>query len=65
MVAAPIIEGRAFTTADNAPQQNVVIIDELLAPKAFPHESAVGKRILIRVRNSAPEWVEIIGVVAQ
>ena len=36
----------------------------MLAAKAFPNESAVGKRILIRIRTPEPEWVEIIGVVA-
>jgi putative ABC transport system permease protein len=40
-----------------------VVVDTLLAAKAFPNESAVGKRILIRIRTPEPEWVEIIGVV--
>ena len=40
------------------------LVDQLLADKAFPHQSAIGKRILIRVRSPEPEWVEIIGVVA-
>ncbi|MGP8245946.1 MAG: ABC transporter permease [Bryobacteraceae bacterium] len=57
----PILEGRAFTEADNAPDQNVVV-DEFLARKAFGAESAVGKRILIRIRTPEPEWVRIIGV---
>ena len=39
-------------------------MDQLLAAKAFPRESAIGKRILIRIRTPEPEWVEIIGVVA-
>jgi hypothetical protein len=60
----PLLEGRTFTEADNNPGRNVVIIDQFLAAKAFPHESAVGKRILIRVRTPEPEWVEVIGVVA-
>ncbi len=58
-----LIAGRTFTEADNAPERNVVIIDEFLAAKAFPNESAVGKRILFRVRTPEPEWVEVIGVV--
>jgi len=60
----PVIEGRTFTEADNAPGRNLVVVDEFLAAKAFPHESAVGKRILIRLRTPEPEWVEVIGVVA-
>lgn len=59
----PLIAGRTFTQADNAPDRKYVVVDTLLAAKAYPHESAVGKRILIRVRTPEPEWVEIIGVV--
>jgi putative ABC transport system permease protein len=59
----PLLAGRTFTEADNAPERNVVIIDQFLAAKAFPNESAVGKRILVRRRTPEPEWVEVIGVV--
>lgn len=60
----PLLDGRTFTDADNAPGHNVVVIDQALAEKAFPRQSAVGKRILIRIRTPQPEWVEVIGVVA-
>jgi len=60
----PLIAGRVFTDADNAPDRKGVVIDQLLAAKAFPGESAVGKRILVRIRTPEPEWVEVIGVVA-
>jgi putative ABC transport system permease protein len=59
----PLLAGRVFTEADNAPERNVVVVDQFLAAKAFPNESAVGKRILIRARSPEPEWVEVIGVV--
>ena len=58
-----LVTGRTFTEADNDPKRNVVVVDTMLAAKAFPNESAVGKRILIRIRTPEPEWVEIIGVV--
>jgi putative ABC transport system permease protein len=60
----PVVAGRTFTDADNLPGRNLVVIDQQLADKAFPHQSAVGKRILIRLRTPEAEWVEIIGVVA-
>jgi predicted permease len=60
----PLLAGRPFTEADNAPERNLVVIDETLAAKAFPNASAVGQRILIRARTPEPEWVEVIGVVA-
>jgi predicted permease len=59
----PLLAGRTFTEEDNLPGRNVVVIDDLLAKKAYPGESAVGRRILIRVRTPEPEWVEVIGVV--
>jgi predicted permease len=60
----PLLAGRTFTDADNVPGRNLVVIDQLLADKAFPRQSAVGKRILIRIRTPEAEWVEVIGVVA-
>jgi len=60
----PILAGRAFTESDNAPERNGVIIDQFLASKAFPGASAVGKRILIRIRTPEPEWVQVLGVAA-
>ncbi len=63
-VRTPLIAGRTFTETDNSPDRNFVVIDQFLASKAFPTESAVGKRILIRIRTPEPQWVEIIGVVA-
>ena len=60
----PLLDGRTFTEADNDPKRNLVVVDQMLADKAFPRESAVGKRILVRVRTPEPEFVQIIGVVA-
>jgi predicted permease len=60
----PLIEGHVFTDEDNQPDRNVVVIDQLLAAKAFPHESAIGKRLLFRIRTPEPEWFEVVGVVA-
>jgi putative ABC transport system permease protein len=60
----PLIAGRTFTEADNTPDRNMLIVDQALASKAFPFQSAVGKRILFRVRTPEAQWGEIIGVVA-
>ncbi len=59
-----LIEGRTFAPEDSTPDRNLLIIDQALAAKAFPNESAVGKRILFRVRTPEAQWGEIIGVVA-
>ena len=59
-----LLAGRTFTEEDNTPDRNMLIIDQALAAKAFPNESAVGKRILFRVRTPEAQWGEIVGVVA-
>ncbi len=56
-----ILEGRAFTDADNAGRRNLAIIDQLLAEKAFPNHSALGQRICVYIPDLT--WLEIIGVV--
>ena len=58
----PLLAGRTFTEDDNAPGRNVVVVDQLFAAKAFPNESAVGKRILLP--DPATPWAEVIGVIA-
>lgn len=59
----PLLAGRTFTEDDDQPNRNYVVVDEDLARKAFPGQSAVGKRILTRVRGPQAEFVQIIGVV--
>lgn len=59
-----LLAGRTFTDQDNLPKRDFVIIDDMLARKAFHGQPAVGQRILIRARAPQPEWVEVIGVVA-
>ena len=58
-----LLAGRTFTHEDSRPDKNLLIVDQALAAKAFPNESAVGKRILFRVRTPEAQWGEIIGVV--
>ncbi|HWZ31831.1 MAG TPA: ABC transporter permease [Bryobacteraceae bacterium] len=60
----PLLAGRTFTDADSAPDRTLAIVDQFMAAKAFPNQSAIGKRILVRIRGAEPEWVEIVGVVA-
>jgi hypothetical protein len=64
VMRTPLLEGRTFTEDDNQTDGHLVIIDKFLAAKAFPGQSAVGKKILIRVYTPEAEWVEIVGVVA-
>ncbi|HEX3253090.1 MAG TPA: ABC transporter permease [Pyrinomonadaceae bacterium] len=59
-----LLQGRTFTEDDSTPDKNLLVVDQVLAAKAFPNESAVGRKILFRVRTPEAQWGEIIGVVA-
>src|SRR6266478_6445884 len=60
----PLLEGRTFTDDDNQPGRTYAVVDKILADRAYPNQSAIGKRILIRIQTPETVWVEIIGVVA-
>jgi putative ABC transport system permease protein len=57
-----VLAGRTFTEADNAPGRNLAVVDDLYAAKAFPNDTAVGKRIPLPDPAAPP--AEVIGVVA-
>jgi predicted permease len=63
---ATLLEGRYFTEQDDSQHPPVVIVDETLAHHAWPHESAIGKKLMEYSRvDNAPRWYEIVGVVQQ
>jgi putative ABC transport system permease protein len=57
----PILEGRAFSSADRPEAGKVVIVNEAIARQYWPSSSPVGKRI----NNGASDddWHTIVGVV--
>jgi predicted permease len=58
----PMIEGRLFPAELKADSAPLVIINETMARRFWPHESAIGKRIGDR-QGDVVVWREIIGVV--
>jgi predicted permease len=54
-------EGREFTEADRADSAHVAIVDESMARKLWPGESAIGKRIA-DVQFDDVYWAEVVGV---
>jgi putative ABC transport system permease protein len=57
----PLKEGRHFTERDNNDAPKVVIVNETLARRSFPGQSAIGKRI--QVWRDEDFQREIVGVV--
>jgi predicted permease len=65
----PLLEGRAFSTSDQAGSDLVVIINQTLARRYFPNENPIGKRIawtgdVLRFTPFTGDWRTIVGVVA-
>ncbi|MEP6729619.1 MAG: ABC transporter permease [bacterium] len=64
----PLLSGRQFSSTDRRGSGMVVIINKMLADKAFPHEDPIGKRIawtgdILRFTPISPEWRTVVGVV--
>jgi putative ABC transport system permease protein len=60
VMGIPIVQGRDITAQDDANAAPVVVIDEMLAKKYWPHESALGKRI--NALEFPGSWETIVGV---
>ena len=58
-----LIEGRTFADEDNRNTAGPILIDRILANKAFPGQSAIGRTLLVRLRTPEPERFQVIGVV--
>ena len=58
-----LLEGRTFTEADSHPDTHDVIIDRILARKAFGAAPAVGRTLLIRINSPEAQVYRVIGVV--
>jgi putative ABC transport system permease protein len=62
----PILEGRPIEPSDSKGAPGVVVINRAMARRYWPHESPIGKQIVI-AQNLGPEWADqprqIVGVV--
>jgi putative ABC transport system permease protein len=60
-----LVEGRAFTESDDQSGQPVVIVDQRLASRMWPGQSAIGKRLAVdpSVTGQATVWSTVVGVV--
>jgi predicted permease len=56
----PLLQGRFFSDHDTADVPHVILIDDKMAKRFWPHESAVGKRMRANVKDP---WYTVVGVV--
>jgi putative ABC transport system permease protein len=58
-IGIPLVAGRAISAADTERSPLVVVISQGLARRAWPRESAIGKKILV---GRFPGFAEVVGV---
>jgi predicted permease len=63
-VGAKLVAGRGFEEADDPNGQPVVMVDELLAKRAWPGQSPIGKRLGVDPQSEGhpSTWVTVVGV---
>jgi predicted permease len=59
----PLTGGRFFSASDRPDDEPVIIIDEKMARRFWPNESALGKRVKPGPPDSKSRWRTIVGVV--
>ncbi len=62
-LGVPLLEGRVFDFSDGTEGPLRLVINETLASRLWPGESAVGKRLTSAREPGADSWREVIGVV--
>ena len=58
----PLVDGRAFTAADNQQAPPVVLLNEAAAARLFPAGQAIGKRFRMGGGDEGP-WRTVVGIV--
>jgi putative ABC transport system permease protein len=58
----PLLDGRSFADSDAGSAPEVAIVNDSLARKYWPHDSAVGKHVNMSGLPQGP-WYEVVGVV--
>jgi predicted permease len=63
-MGTPLLQGRAFTDADLADRQLVVIVNRKLAEHFWPNQSPLGKHMRVGTPEMQTPWLTVVGEVA-
>ncbi|OLE67948.1 MAG: hypothetical protein AUI36_05975, partial [Cyanobacteria bacterium 13_1_40CM_2_61_4] len=61
VLGVPVVEGREFTAADAAGSVPVAVVNQELARRTWPGQSALGRRL--RISGPPDVWATVVGVV--
>ncbi len=64
-MGATLLRGRSLNARDDETAPAVVMIDETMAERFFPHEDPLAKRLRMNPDDRGERWFEIVGVVAR
>jgi predicted permease len=62
-LGVPLREGRVLTASDGAESVPVAVVNETMARRFWPGQSAVGKRFRAGAADAGAPWLEVVGVV--
>jgi predicted permease len=58
----PLLRGRAFTELDNPASPPVVIVNQTMADKYWPHQDPIGRRFTLKTATEPAKAVQIVGI---
>ncbi|MDE3135135.1 MAG: ABC transporter permease [Acidobacteriota bacterium] len=61
-MGVPTLQGREFNSQDTLGSPGVVVINQAMAQKFWPHEDALGKRIRVDGADSNGPWLTVVGI---
>jgi predicted permease len=59
----PLLRGRAFTESDNKTAPPVVVVNQTMADKYWPHQDPLGKRFSLKTPTGPAKTLQVVGVV--
>jgi predicted permease len=60
----PLLRGRNFTSSDDASAPQVVLVNQQFVHRFFNDRDPLGKQIQLDIKDAAPSWAVIVGVVS-
>jgi len=61
LIGLPILQGRAFTEADDRSSFRVAILSRAIADRYWPDQDPIGRRVQV---VGTDEWLQVVGVVS-
>jgi predicted permease len=58
----PLLRGRAFTESDNQSAPPVVIVNQTMAEKYWPHQDPIGKHFSLKIFTEPAKTMQVVGV---